>query len=54
MALKCMTKINGVIYPAGADVPVGDKAVEVKTDKETVVVEEPKKRKQKVSKTAEE
>lgn len=53
--LNCMTKINGVIYPAGAEVPVGDKAVAKNNDiKETVVKDEPKKQKQKVSKTTDE
>lgn len=54
--LNCMTKINGIYYPAGVEVPVGNKAVAKNNDvKETVVKDEPKKQtKQKASKTTDE
>lgn len=55
MTLNCMTKINGVYYPAGAEVPVGNnKPVDNKEIKETVVEEPKKQTKQKASKKTEE
>ena len=43
MIFKHLVKYNGVYYPAGMDVPVGEtKPVEKKVVEETVAVEQPK------------
>lgn len=43
MIFKYLVKYNGVYYPAGMDVPVGEtKPVEKKVVEETVAVEQPK------------
>ena len=43
MIFKHLVKYNGVYYPAGMDVPVGEiKPVEKKVVEETVSVEQPK------------
>lgn len=38
MVVNCLTKYNGVFYPAGSNVPAGDTVTKIKTEEKPVEV----------------